>query len=112
LRDLPSEACRRSTEIFLVNNAVLIDDESHDARITISSRIGQKREAACQMAIDDVIPGPARRVLSLPAQNLEIVPIIRPWFEVLAARAITGRSGAGNERAQRALLFAGLYGPI
>ena len=106
------DARRVRAEIFLIDDAVLIDDEGHDAGIAIGGRIGDQRKAARHMAIDDIILSAAGRVLSLLGQNVEIVAVIGPRLWMRRTGPITGRPGARDERPQRAFLFAGFDGPI
>ena len=110
--DLTCDACRVTAEIFLIDNAVLVDDEGHDAGIAIGGRIGDHREAARHTIVEDVIPGAAGRIRPLLGQNPEIVAVIGPRLHMRGAGPVTGRPGLGDERAQRAFLFAWFDGPI
>src|SRR6185437_1553135 len=67
---------RWSSEILLVADAGMIDHEGHNAGIAVFGGIGDQREAADHLALDDVVQGAARRVGSLPLQNSKIIPVI------------------------------------
>src|ERR1700677_1053058 len=75
LRDLGGDARRGGTQVLLIDDAILIDDESHDAGIAISCRIGDQRKATGHMPVGDIVHGAAVCVLALPRQDPEIVPV-------------------------------------
>jgi hypothetical protein len=67
---------RLRTKIFLIHNAGLVHDESHDAGIAVFSRVGHKCEAANELAVNHVIATRATfRRGSLFGENAIVKPI-------------------------------------
>src|SRR5262249_21973939 len=91
-------------EILLVDQALMIDDEGHDARIAVLRRIGHQAETADHLAAHHVIRRTAGCVRPLAGQYSEVIAVIR--LRRLAG-AIAVRRGVGGEFAGRALVFAG-----
>src|SRR5262249_52648056 len=65
-------------EILFVNVAIIVDDERHDAGITILGGIGDEAEATNHVAAHDVIYRAARGVWTLAGQDLVAISVI--WF--------------------------------
>src|SRR5262249_25399899 len=65
------------TEILLAHDAVLIDDEGHDAGDVVLGWPGDQREAAGHLAVDDVAPGAAGHGRALRLEDLEEVTVVR-----------------------------------
>ena len=65
-----SVAC---TEVDVVDDAVLVDDEGLDARLAIFGRPSDEAEAGDHVAIDDVVVGAAGDLVALAGQDLELV---------------------------------------
>src|SRR5205823_2707859 len=69
--------CGSRTEVLLINAALLVHDEGHDARISVFGGPGYEGEAGDHVAVDDVIVPAARRVFALALENLEKVAVER-----------------------------------
>src|SRR5262245_26155597 len=102
-------AVRLGSEILLVEDALVIDEERHHAGIAVLRRIGHQREAADQLAARDVIQRSPVSALPLAGQNLVVVAVIG---HALVAGAITLRRRTGGKVAERALILAGLRRPV
>jgi hypothetical protein len=102
LGNLQCDLRGRKAEVLLVDNAVLVDHERHDARVAVSRRVGQQRKPAGHPTVDDIIAGAVR---SLPGQDPQIVAIVGPGCRVWRARGVARGAGAGAQRPERALLL-------
>src|ERR1035438_511546 len=65
------------TEIFFVNNSILIYDERHDSRGAVFCGISDKRKSVRHLATFGKASGAKRSVRSLCFQNAEIVTLKR-----------------------------------
>src|SRR5664279_3967909 len=62
-------------EVLLVHHSALVDDEGHDARVTVLLRIGDEGEAPSHLAIYDVILRAALGSRTLFGENAIEVPM-------------------------------------
>src|SRR5262245_29347675 len=86
----------------------MVDDERHDAGITVFSWIGDGRKATDHVALDDVINGPARRSRALAQQDLEAIAVVR----FAGARAIAALRCLGDGLTQRARRLVSTRRPV
>src|SRR6267378_392873 len=87
----PGKLCCLATKVLLINCSGFVDDKSHHARGTVLNRVGNEGESCAHLAIDDVVPGPARRVLSLASEDPEHIPIERNMLANLIRWKILAR---------------------
>src|SRR5262249_52008221 len=86
----------------------LVHDERHDARATVLRGIGDEREPADHLAVDDVAARSARGALPLRGEDAEVVA--RPRARrPLALRVVSGRR---DRRAEGALVAGSRRGPV
>src|SRR6185503_7825161 len=64
-------------QVTLVHPAALVDDESHDTRISISGRPGDHGKTANHVAINDVAVFASRGVATLSGEDFEQVSMKR-----------------------------------
>ena len=92
---------RLGSEIALVDDAVLIDDERHHAAFAVFGGVREQCEAGDHAAVDHVVVSAAGRVRALLRQDPEVVAAIRISVHV----ALEVGRGLGDQRSERALLF-------
>src|SRR5205823_5006744 len=97
-------------KISLIDLAVLIHDERHDAGAAIFGRIGNDREAADRPAVNDVIERAARCALALALEHPIVVAAVRGGTALLLLVALAGR--LRDERAKRTTRLARLRWPV
>src|SRR5713226_4581549 len=70
---------RRSirTEVFLIDPALVIDDESFHAGAAPLGGPGDQRVAGDHVAVDDVAESSSRSMRTLPREDFKEVPVIR-----------------------------------
>src|SRR5712691_1782172 len=64
-------------EVFLVDPALVIDDESHHAGAAPLGGPRDQRVAGDHVAVDDVAESPSRSMRALAREDFEEVPVIR-----------------------------------
>src|SRR4029453_15111743 len=85
------------TEGLLINDALLVDDESHYPGVAVAPRPGDHAETADHAPVHDVVARPARRRRALRIEQAEIVAIM-----AVGRLAVGLRLGdSGPERALR-----------
>src|SRR5215471_3963310 len=57
-------------KVTLIDAALLVDDEGHDARVAIGGGPGHQGEAGNHVAVDDVVVFAAGGMLALPGEDL------------------------------------------
>src|SRR5262245_10196350 len=62
-------------QIFLVNDAVLADQETHYSRMSVLSGVGQNRKSACHVSVHDVVHGAAFGAVALFREHPEVVSV-------------------------------------
>src|SRR5208282_712669 len=98
------------TEILLIDDAVLVNDERHYPRVAVSRRKCNYSEAAGHVAIDDIALGAAGRVRPLAFEGLVVIAVIGLRLVFLAE--VTGGACLANQRTQGALLVTRACRPI
>src|SRR5579864_5722777 len=88
------ERRRWRAEVLLVYDAILIDDERHDARGTPSGRIRHEREAAHHPRLGDVVVRAALRMRTLRGEDAVVVAVVR-------LLSVSLRMRLRDERAER-----------
>src|SRR5438552_17665725 len=81
---------RARSKISLIDLAVLIHDERHDAGAAIFGRIGNDRKAADRPAVNDVIERAARCALALALEHPIVVAAVRGGTALLLLVALAG----------------------
>src|SRR2546428_8942581 len=75
-RHLGGYRCGVLAQVFFIDYSIVMDNKAHNACRTVPSRIGDPRETADHFAIDKIVVGPTRSVLSLSGENSIEVPMI------------------------------------
>ena len=89
-RHIRSDAAGVLAQVLLINDAVIIDDEGHHARIAIRCGVSDEREAADHLAVDDIIHRAAQHFRPLRGQDLVVIAVKR---RLLAGEAIARGGG-------------------
>src|SRR4051812_39264454 len=90
--DFRGFASRVLSQISLVHDAVLVDDERHHAAVPILRRIGNESDPVLQASIDAIAPGAAFRCWALRSQHA--VDVTKEWFGRSTLRiALIGSEG-------------------
>ena len=107
---LGDDTFRRHTQVLLIDDPVVVDDEGHDPRGTVRGRICDHGEAADHLAVHHVAVCPSRRVLPLPLQDLVEIALVgdRLVAGLFATVAFSDRLGC--QRTQGAFLLPLLAG--
>src|SRR5689334_3125258 len=95
------------SEILLVHDAVVVDDERHHAGARVPRRIRDGRESADHVALHHVVERAALGVRALATQGVEVIAVIRLRPFALGI-AFTGRAGYQRAERARALALRGL----
>src|SRR5271166_4223215 len=99
------------TEILLVHDSILVDDECHHARRHVFRRIGHESETLGHFAVYDVTFRTARAILTLTRQEEVIVTAVRNGSPVLGFGIALGK-GRYHQRPDGALGFTVSSFPI
>src|SRR5271170_6885258 len=89
-------------QILLINRAGMIDLEGHDAGVAVFGRIGDQREAADHLAVDDVVELAARSARPLFRQDTKIIAVVR--LRLAAADLVAFRRRLRGKFTQRTLV--------
>ncbi len=96
--------CRLSrglAQVLLKQDSILVDDESHDSRIGVISRISNKCKSPHHLSIGDVVFCAARSIAGLLRENAEKIAMERHVRILLYGISVCGCEGC--QRPQRAL---------
>src|SRR5215469_2814025 len=91
------------TQVFFVDNTVLIDNESHDARVAIFGRVRDEGEATRELAVDEIVFRTALGCWALLGQHAVVIAVERRRLALLQRIALA--SGAHDKRTDRAGRF-------
>ena len=105
-----SNGCSVRSQVFLVDDSVMVDDERHDPGRSILGWICDHAEAAHHLSAYDIIVGSTWRVGSLPGEDLVIVAVVRDRLTISAL--IPRGLGLNDKRSKRAWLFIGFGLPV
>src|ERR1700761_2751743 len=100
-----SQRARRLAEIFLIDGAVLADEEGHDARIPVFRGIGQNGKTARHVSVHDVIHRAAFRLISLAGEYAVVIAIEGLWFTARAGVTDSFREITQRAQGTRRLTF-------
>src|ERR1700735_4488265 len=67
--------CSGLSQILLKQHAILIDHETHYARVAVLGRIGDEGKATRHLPIDHVVLRPARRFIALALQHTKVIAV-------------------------------------
>jgi hypothetical protein len=101
-------------EVFLIDLALLVDKEGHDAGIAPFGGPGDEGEAGDHVAVDDVVVFAAGGVLALAREDFEVVTVERCGRvgQGFVFAAVAFEAGLGDERAEWALFVRIARGPV
>src|SRR5262249_29564663 len=101
------------TEIFLIDLAPLVNDESHDAGIGVTHGPGDEGKATDHVTVNYVVVGTAGSVFALASENLEEVAVKRLRRSARShVFEITLLMGSNEGRPQRTDFTIQLRGPV
>src|SRR5712692_5373743 len=98
------------TEIFFVDDARFVDNESHHARGTVLRRICDEGESCGHLSVDDIVLGSARCIRPLAREYSEKIPIERNMRANLVLWEILAR--VSDERVNRTIELIARFLPI
>src|SRR4029077_1870370 len=97
-------------KIFLIDNAVMVYDESHDSGRPVLRRISNHSETAHHFASHEIIVSAAWSVFALPGEQLVIITVIR--HRLPAGALVSFRSGLSHQETEGTWLLTRLGLPI
>src|SRR5262249_7703512 len=99
------------SQILLIDQSLLIDDERHDAAAAVFRRPGHDGKPTDHVSVDDVIVLAAGSVLALAGQDFEKVTVVRLrfCFTIPCLEAVTFTLCFGYQRTQRTDLAVGFH---
>src|SRR5438045_2489336 len=74
---LPHDFSGVRSEILLIDAALLINNESHDARVSVGGRPCDEGKAPDHVSVDDIVVFATRRMLALTSKDFEQVTMER-----------------------------------